>query len=335
MLEGLINMSRNEISAQDPRIRIICAYFGKMPSSFLPWLKSVEWNSSIHFILITDQDISTSVPNLEIVVMKFEELRHLFNRKLGQSVSLEYPYKLCDYKPFYGLVFSDYLFDCDYWGHCDMDLVFGDIRYFTRKYDLQKYDKFLTLGHLSLYRNTEENNRRFLLDGSMCGSWQDVISESKGHAFDEMGGIYQIYKKNGFPMFDEVIYADISSIYHRFRVTPDEKSNYHKQVFYWAEGKVFRDYWIGDRKQTEEYIYIHFKKRRFPPPPFDVFLADEIYVGPSGYSMKNGISTLEDVSKVNPYQGWIHEKLELGHYYARYSWNRLKKKLQVSDNGCR
>ena len=44
------------------------------------------------------------------------------------------PYKLCDYKPVYGLIFDEDLQDYDFWGHCDVDLIFGDIRKFINLY---------------------------------------------------------------------------------------------------------------------------------------------------------------------------------------------------------
>jgi hypothetical protein len=33
------------------------------------------------------------------------------------------PYKICDWKPFYGHIFREYLVAYDFWGHCDMDII--------------------------------------------------------------------------------------------------------------------------------------------------------------------------------------------------------------------
>ena len=192
---------------------IICAYFGNLPGCYDTWLYSCKFNSTIDFLLITDQDVNNTPNHVHVIKMTFKEVQLLTDNTIGRHVSLDYPYKLCDLKPLYGVMFEKYLIGYDYWGHCDMDLVFGNIRGFLNKYHLENYDKFLDLGHLSLYRNTKENNQRFKDEGSKCGSWIDVITDINGYAFDERNGIYQIYLYNKYSQFDRRIYADIATIY--------------------------------------------------------------------------------------------------------------------------
>ena len=62
-------------------------------------------------------------------------------------------------------------------------------------------------------------------------------------------------------MFEKRIFADISMIYKRFRLALDDK-NYDKQIFYWENGKVYRSYYLDKDLHKEEFIYIHFKKRK-------------------------------------------------------------------------
>ena len=33
---------------------------------------------------------------------------------------------MCDYKVAYGEMFQDYIKEYDFWGHCDMDMIFGE-----------------------------------------------------------------------------------------------------------------------------------------------------------------------------------------------------------------
>jgi hypothetical protein len=63
-----------------------------------------------------------------------------------------------------GIVFNDYLNDFDFWGHCDVDIIWGDIRKYTTEKILHKYDIFSTRkgtisGHFSLFRNTLSINQ--------------------------------------------------------------------------------------------------------------------------------------------------------------------------------
>lgn len=308
------------------KIGVICAYFGKFPVYYDTWLKSCEYNKTIDFLLITDQPVKTDVENVHVINISFEDMKKLADETLEVHVSLNYPYKLCDLRPMYGIIFAKYLKEYDYWGHCDMDVIFGDIRAFTDKYELVKYDKFLRLGHLGLYRNTQENNYRFKLGGSSCGSWLKIIKDSDGHAFDETPGIYCIFKKNGFPVFDEMIFADISYVHHRFTIFLDK--NYENQIFYWENGKAFRDYWEGGQKKTQEFIYIHTQKRGFSRPDFDLDNATAFYVGPNGYAEKTQQSKLSDVAIINPCPGTGLEKKEEKKYKRKHLIERIKRKLR-------
>lgn len=291
------------------KVGIICAYFGKLPGSYGVWLRSCELNSTIDFFLITDQKTSSLPANVQAVNMSFKQVQNLVNNQLKTKVSLDYPYKLCDLKPMYGLIFRDLLKGYDYWGHCDMDMVFGDLQSFFSKYCLEKYDKFLDLGHLSLYRNTQENNQRFKQSGSECGDWLTVVSDPEGHAFDEWGGIYKIFKKNNYPTFDKRIYADISSRYKRMRCALEDV-NYDKQIFYWGKGKTCRDFWLNGEKNTEGFIYIHFQKRDFNAPNFAPERSNGFFILTNGFFEKGKDATLEDVDMLNPFRGQSYEQLK-------------------------
>jgi hypothetical protein len=312
-------------------VAVICAYFGELPGSYEPWIYSCKFNPSIDFLLITDQKIESPYQNVHIINSSFSEVQKLTNRKLNCQVALERPYKLCDLKPLYGIIFAEYLKGYDYWGHCDMDMVFGDIRSFLEKYNLKKYDKFLDLGHLSLYRNTYENNVRFKESGSLCGSWEDVVVDVKGHAFDERNGIYQIFIKNQYPQFDGRIYADISAIYKRFRCALDDK-NYDYQAFYWEDGKTYRDYWENKIRKKEEFIYIHFQKRGLSKPTFDINNCNAFYIGPLGFFEKKKDTKLLDVEKINPYKGKLYEKAELWRFNTKNLISKVKRKTKTIFN---
>ncbi len=59
-------------------------------------------------------------------------------------VSIPRPYKLVDFRPAFGELFSEYLLQYDFWGHCDLDVIFGDIRAFVTNDITLNYDKLLT-----------------------------------------------------------------------------------------------------------------------------------------------------------------------------------------------
>lgn len=307
------------------KVCIIGVYFGKFPNYFDLWLKSAKKNETINFMIFTDQTGYKNLSNVSFVHFTLEEMKKLASKKIGMEVYLDRPYKCCDFKPAYGVIFEDFLCDYDYWGHCDFDLIWGDIRFFLEKFHCEKYEKFLSLGHLSLYRNTFENNRRFMLDGPDV-TYKTVFTDKHNFAFDEISGVYQIYQKNGIDCFSERIFADISKIYHRYRLALDDK-NYDYQLFCWNNGHIFRYYFDGDIKK-EEFIYIHFKERGILPYDEDCINSTSFYITYSGfYSCDIANIKLDDFQKYNTFEGVKKERRELVFFVKQERKRRILSKL--------
>ena len=143
------------------KIMIFSVYFGKLPNYFELWIKSCEKNTNIQFRVITDDRRGYLLPsNVSIEYMTFESFRDKVQKCFDFEISLNVPYKLCDFKPAYGYIFEEYLKGYDYWGYADLDMIFGDI---TRFLPNGQYDKISHLAHLCLIRNTYENNRLFII----------------------------------------------------------------------------------------------------------------------------------------------------------------------------
>ena len=84
--------------------------------------------------------------NIHVISMTFQDCADLVNKKLDGAV-LTKPYKLCDYKPAYAVIFEEWVNKYDYCGFFDCDLLFGNIREFFPDNMLEKYDKLMILGH--------------------------------------------------------------------------------------------------------------------------------------------------------------------------------------------
>ena len=310
------------------KIAIIGVYFGEFPKYIDLWEKSCEYNETIDFIIFTDQNRKSNVKNIRYIKISMSEFSELASKKLELDIKLKKAYKCCDLKVVYGVIFEDYIRDYEFWGHCDFDLIFGDIKTFITEDMMKEYDKILPLGHLSLYKNTKKNNERYKDFGSKVGDYKEVFTSNQSYAFDEIGGIYSIYKHNNYPFYDKRIFADISCIYKRFRLALKDK-NYKRQVFYWENGKVYRAYEENNKIEKEEYIYIHFKKRKKMNVNIEnVEYAEGFFIANEGfYSKKEGIPTKEQIDKYNKYNGTIYELLELIIYKIKDVHTRIKKKL--------
>ena len=139
----------------------IIPYFGKLPNFFSVFAKTCEKNQNYDWIIFTDDKTELKVPNNIIInKMNYEDLKKLINKKMGFSCAFSELHKLCDYKPAYGYIFEEYIKDYKFWGHCDIDIILGNMDKFISDEMLNTYDKIFCLGHMILYKNDYENKTR-------------------------------------------------------------------------------------------------------------------------------------------------------------------------------
>lgn len=150
------------------RIRLIIPYFGRLPKFFPYFLLTAKRNQKIDFLIYTDQKVDQfdilNAKNIEFVTLSFDELRERVQSKFDFKISLKTPYKLCDYKVAYGLIFEEELKGYDYWGFCDTDVLLGDIYQFLEEHSFfeNDYARYGLLGHLQIFKNSQEVNRIFM-----------------------------------------------------------------------------------------------------------------------------------------------------------------------------
>lgn len=169
-------------------IAMIICYIGKLPWYFDYFAHSCRYNLDIHFFIITDdQSYSKEVPeNIRFIYKTLVEINEIAASKLGFKTNINSGYKLCDFKPAYGLLFSELIEEYDFWGHGDLDIIFGDIRKFMTEDILASHDliavrdDYLT-GYFLLFRNN--NQMRLLFTNSK--DYKKVFSDQKHYCFDE------------------------------------------------------------------------------------------------------------------------------------------------------
>lgn len=244
------------------KIIFIVPYYGRFPDYFNEWLYTASFlgKQRIDFLLVTDIEIGFDLPeNFKVFKITFADLKAKFSAKLGFEVSLERPYKLCDFKPAFGFIFDEYISQYDFWGHCDVDLLWGDVGKFITDDVLSNYDKIQYLGHFVLYRNKQDINTLFMRKGGKF-NYRTVFTSNLSYSFDEHPGMMMIAQKNGVKTFVEINQADVSPIFSRIKIS--RVKNYDYQIIYWENGAVKRAYINEDGKiETDEFMYVHFQRR--------------------------------------------------------------------------
>lgn len=243
------------------KIAFVLPYFGKLPVNFDLWLKSCATNTEVDFLIITDDHTSFHYPaNVKVYYSQFDELKARIRKMYDFDVLIDRPWRLSLFKPAYGELFEEELRGYLFWGYCDADLMWGDIRSFVTDEILAQYERIGTKGHASIYKNTPEVNQRYKNIVSDTANYRDVFSGKASYSFDE-NGMDEIYDALHIPYFFKPNFAHLEKFEAGFYLKrlPREKLYTNKyQVFLWEDGHLYRIYLDNGELCKDEYMYIHF-----------------------------------------------------------------------------
>ena len=144
------------------RILFIVPYFGKFHNYFQLWLQSCKYNPTINWLVLTDDTTDYEFPpNVKVVYTNFKEVVAQIQANYDFPIVLNKPYQLCEFKVAYGDIFSNYILGYDFWGHCDIDLIWGNLRRHLTDDILNSFSKISWRGHLTLYKNNDRINKLY------------------------------------------------------------------------------------------------------------------------------------------------------------------------------
>ena len=251
---------------------LIVPYFGKFPNYFQLTLNSCGENLDYDWLLFTDNREKYDYPlNVKVYHMEFQDFKKIIELKLGKEFNLETPYKLCDYKVAYGFLLEEYIRDYDWWGYCDIDVIFGKINNFISENLFHDYDKLFILGHFTMFKNTLEINRMFMkpLDNEIL--YKKYLTNNKIWVFDERWkkSINNIFEKYEKKIYYKNCIADIYPKSVKFKIVNSDMTNKTKfikeeckGIFIYDNGKVKEIYKENNKIKINEYMYIHLQKRK-------------------------------------------------------------------------
>jgi hypothetical protein len=290
---------------QFPKIAVIAVYMGKLPSYFPLWLASCSYNPDFDWLVFTDADFTeyNAPPNVKFRKLTLANFVSTMSRALKIELQPITPYKICDFRPIFWALLQGEPTNYEFWGHCDIDMLFGDLRAYITPSLLDGYDKIFSVGHFTLYRNNDVANNMYRRPHPTI-NWKKILSDSVHRGFDEHNGVNLIWEFYGGRVYqNETIIADIDPhLSHLELVLPAK--NYLKQVFFFEKGKILRGYYANYKWHTEPFMYIHFQKRRFD---FVALAAgtDSFYVTQRGFIEKiEQIPTPQRIQSLNPIRLW-------------------------------
>lgn len=260
------------------KLCFIIPYFGKFNAYFPLFLKTCGWNKEFNWLILTDDRTPYDYPaNVQVTYLSFEALRQKIQSKFDFPIALERPYKLCDLKPMYGYLFEEYLYGYGFWGHCDVDTLMGNLHRWLTDEMLESYDKLFQLGHMTIYRNTEEMNRLFMKPHRGHLPYRKVLQNANSCWFDEEwnndSNINRLFGDYGKRIYKEDLSLNISFNYNHFvrgrfvgvENTPMpfgfEIETQKDALYLWEGGNLCRYYRENGALVREDFLYMHLQQR--------------------------------------------------------------------------
>lgn len=319
------------------KILFICPYFGTYPNYFNLTLNSIKNNPTIDWLIITDIKKEYDYPdNVKVIYMSFFELQKKIQSYFDFKISLNAPFKMCDFRPAYGIVFKDYLSDYDFWGHCDFDCIYGNLRKFLPENILDTHERIYCLGHMSLYKNTNIINNMFKNKLDKYTDYKEIFTHDKPYSFDEMG-IILILTNNNIKIYNKFVFADIYPWEQPLRcvettanISEKKHTSYinkeRRQIFEYDNGilnSIYLDNTHEKSIKRREYMYIHLQRRFMQNLTSDL---NKYLIIPNKFINYRDIN-IDFI--LNNSKDWILYKRYLK---TKRSWNKRKSKIKKLFN---
>jgi hypothetical protein len=269
-----------------PSIRLVVPYFGPRPSYLPLVVRSIAHNPDVSWLFITDEPVPDAPPNVCVQLCGFAGLAARMQSHFDFEISLGRPYKLCDFRPAFGEVFADELSGYDFWGHCDLDVVFGRIRDHLPP-EAFEADKILIQGNFSLYRNTAEASGWFRHEVGGV-SYRTALTTPAAAHFDEMAGMQHVLEDLGVRCWQEHVIFDLS--FHRYRTRAEHPAGRDPRRYAWERGEVCEDRLAGGEVARRTALLVHLQKRTMRAPSGDVLRADRYWITANGFAVQDRVS---------------------------------------------
>jgi hypothetical protein len=267
------------------KIVFLTVYIGDLPWYFPYFIHSCRYNPSVDFLIFTDRnnELINLPPNIRLIPYSIEQFKADAKKALGFEVTVESGYKLCDFKPAYGAVFADFIMEYDFWGYCDVDVIFGNIRSFMTNELLDGYDVIsarhdYVTGCFALYRN-----RPYMLElFKQSKDYHKVFTNSRNFFFDETNFAFPEFEKG---LHYTQIQTEIESMTHVVRRLQEEnkiKAYFEFQIvegfggnMLWDKGKLIY------RKEFEALLYhlVRFKRKYSEPVDLQKSIPEKFRIG--------------------------------------------------------
>lgn len=168
-------------------IVLLSVYFGDLPDYFNYFIETAKTNKTIQFVIYNDRlKEEKTIDNIHLIPLSLVNLNQRLTSIFNTTVTLNSSWKINEIKPLFALLFPGKIKAYDFWGWCDIDIIWGNIRNFMTEEILEKSQvistkPYWTAGHFTLFKNTEQLNKLALSYSEL----PDLLNDEKYYAFEE------------------------------------------------------------------------------------------------------------------------------------------------------
>ena len=169
-----------------PRILILVPFFGPLPPWIDIFLETCRWNPSIDWLLLTDTAAPPChAPNVRTGPLTLSDFEARVASRLELPVSLPRPYKVCDYRLAFPVLFEDLARGYEFLGWSDLDVVYGNLRRYLQPPVLDHDVVSFTASHLSGHLTIVSNSARGRNLTSAIPGWRTAVANAEYQHLDE------------------------------------------------------------------------------------------------------------------------------------------------------
>ncbi|TVP75361.1 MAG: hypothetical protein EA353_14105 [Puniceicoccaceae bacterium] len=227
---------------------IIIVWFGPFPPWFSAFLVSCSRVHCVDWHIFHDHPLEFSVPE-QVILHDYspEEFQSAVTARLGWNGKAIEPYKLCDFRPAFGVLFEEYIENYDYFGWGDLDVVFGNVDQFLYgiidRWDVISFSDDVPSNHFILIRNTERHRNLY----RQIKDYPSLLQSPEYVGVDDF-------------VFPTVLRAQPRAWFKELHATPfirvkpwaDGTHNYPTR-WLWNQGQLTNNLDVGF-----EFLYLHF-----------------------------------------------------------------------------
>lgn len=190
-----------------------------------------------------------------LVINDIDKILEIVNKKLGiifdpfcDKDSTNPFRKVCDLRPMFGYLFNDLLKGYDFWGHTDIDVVYGRIDKFVtddllNQCDIFSCDPNTLCGPFTLYRNIDKINNLFRQNDN----WKLAMKVNKPSGFDESGS-------QEFDGFSQLTHGAGLRIIHKYEWQSNHYARHEVPLTMYPDGTLI------DMGRNVEILFYHFNQ---------------------------------------------------------------------------